>query len=213
MKAPDIRRMVADINKNGILRNNKFLFRAIVNDKVAQIAGDHSPFLIGRDLELSGEVAALPGVQFGVQEVRRYGYGAIEKKPYVPVFTDIQLAFRSDAKGKIWTFLTDWMRLAINHQAPNGMADRNSSPARGSDQMPYEVNYKDQYALKSTITIFDDHGDVAIEVALREAYPIYVADIPLNWGAKNDYIRIPTVLTFYDWYRTRPVLASQPSSK
>ena len=40
-----------------------------------------------------GDSFAQPGVSMATTEIKRYGVGPIERKPYLPIFTDQQFSF------------------------------------------------------------------------------------------------------------------------
>jgi hypothetical protein len=151
------------------------------------------------------ESAELPGVGLDVYPVRRYGYGAIEKKPFAPLFTDSHLVFRSDGTGFVHTFLHAWMRVAINYDHSGSIGDASGAIP---NQHVYELGYKTDYMQDVSITQFDDAGTAILQVVLREAYPVYVGDVPLNWGSIDEYSRIPATFTYIGWYNAgqpRPI--------
>jgi hypothetical protein len=41
------------------------------------------------------------------------------------------------------------------------------------------------------------------EVVLMHAYPMFMGDIPLNWGDKNQIARLPVRFTYLEWYSRR----------
>lgn len=152
---------------------------------------------IMNDLRFTAEATKIPGVSLATTEIRRHGYGVIEKKPYVPIFTDIDMIFRSDAKGDLYTFFQTWMKMIINF---DGRHSINSVTGVLPKQAMYEVAYKDNYMATVEITLLDQQGKDSIKIFLTEAYPIFLGEIPLAWQAINDYVKIPIRFTFKDWY-------------
>jgi len=148
-------------------------------------------------LQFSAEATKLPGIRLATTEIRRHGYGVIEKKPYVPIFTDLEVVFRSDAKGDIYTFFQTWMKMIINF---DGRGSINSVNGVLPGQALYEVAYKENYMSTVVINLMDNNGSERIKIVLTEAYPIFLGEIPLAWQAVNDYVKIPVVFTFKDWY-------------
>jgi len=182
----------SEITKKGILKNNKFLVRMY-----APRGFNSSLSNTVRFLEFWCESANIPGVSLSATEVRRYGYGNIEKKPYVTMNNDVTMSFLGDAQGIIWTFFQQWIKLIVNYDMRNGIT---GSTGVTSGQAPFELSYKEDYAVDIHLSIFDDLGNEAIHVLLREAYPIFVGDIQLNWGDTNSIMRIPVTFAVYDWY-------------
>lgn len=173
---------------------------------------------ITNQIQFTAEATNLPGVSLSTTEIRRHGYGVIEKKPYVPIFTDIDMVFRSDNKGDLYTFFQTWMKLIINFDGRYSIDTVNGIlPGQGL----YEVAYKEDYMATVAIHVLDQHsGNAPIQIALTEAYPIFLGPIPLEWQASNSYVKIPIRFTFKDWYfenkqftndqNIRPALMPQP---
>ncbi len=141
------------------------------------------------------EAVTLPGVQVASSEVRRFGYGPFERKPYAPTFTDINVTILADAKGQNWDLFQKWIQLITNfdlaNRARNGIGNLEF----------FEINYKQNYAVDITISCYPDYDSVtpAIRLKLYEAFPVFLGDISLNWGNTNDIMRIPVTFTFFTW--------------
>lgn len=186
----------SEINKSGIMKNNKFFIRMYAPKGLALTPLSNTV----RMLEFWCESANIPGVSLNVNEVRRYGYGNFEKKPYVSQNNDITMSFIGDANGIIWTYFQQWMKLIVNYDMRQGIR---GSTGISSNQAPFELSYKEDYAVDIHLSVFNDKGDEAIHVVLREAYPIFVGDIQLNWGDTNSVMRVPVTFTVYDWYNDK----------
>ena len=206
----DIRDFSAELARRGTLKTNKFQMEMQLPPALLanRVAGLEELTDTARFMELYGEAAHLPGVALATTEVRRYGYGPFERKPYAPVFTDVPMSFREDAAGRIGKFFKAWLRVAVLYETRE--QGTNSTTGSVPGQYPYEIAYKSDYAQDVTIKVFDDSGAVASQVTLREAYPIFVGDVPLNWAAHKDVMKIPVVLTYFDFYSagTPPQAAS-----
>ena len=188
----------ANLATNGVMRNNKFLVRI--------------PYPIGminkselsntsRYLELWCESTNIPGVSLSTNEIRRYGYGNIEKKPYVAINNDVNFSFISDGASAIWTFFQQWIRMIVNYDMRYGInAQKNNGVLAG--QKPFELGYKYEYVSDIEIIVFNETGKEILNVILREAYPTFVGDVQLNWGDTNNIARIPVTMTVYDWYNS-----------
>jgi hypothetical protein len=137
-------------------------------------------------------------------DIRRYGYGPIEKNPYVSHHNDPNFQFIADGKMAIWTYFQQWMKLIINYDMRAGIMGRTGVGAPGGerarDQLPYEIAYKEDYAVDVEVILYSWEGEKRQKIVLREAYPIFVGDIPLNWDDVNRYVQIPVTLTMFDWY-------------
>lgn len=154
---------------------------------------------ITNQIQFTAEATNLPGVSLATTEIRRHGYGVIEKKPYVPIFTDINIVFRSDNKGYLYTFFQTWMKMIINF---DGRYPIDSVNGILPGQAMYEIAYKEDYMAQIEIHVLDQHDPekAPIQIMLTEAYPIFLGEIPLDWQAINSYVKIPIRFTFRDWY-------------
>ena len=50
------------------------------------------------------EATNLPGMQLATSGVNRYGYGPIEQKPFMPLFSTCDMRILADNDGAMWTF-------------------------------------------------------------------------------------------------------------
>jgi hypothetical protein len=193
--APD---SLSDINKfrstisakNGLLRTNKFYVEigpppmmAGAGNEVAKII----PFLT--------EATNVPGMSLATSEIRRYGYGPIERKPYAPVFTDQTFTFLGDGTGQVHQFFYSWM---------NGIVKSDRMPYSSfgvgyNGLRPFEVEYKSEYATDIRITVLDEANKKVIVVILHEAYPIFMGDTALSWADNDNIMRFPVTFTFFNW--------------
>lgn len=147
------------------------------------------------------ESAALPGVSLATTDIRRHGYGPVEKKPYAPIFVDTTLSFYVDNSGLIQRFFYYWMNSIVKYNTLiNGGST--SNPPTGQNMSPFEVGFKDDYATDITITTIDEAGNDVTKVKLFDAYPIFMGDIPLSWADSDSIARLPITFTYYNYQIT-----------
>lgn len=175
---------------SGFQRNNKFFVRFIAPPVM------RTPSLINtvNKMEFWCDGARIPGVAMGVHPVLRYGYGAMERKPFAPLFTEITMTFLQDGAGDIWTLFYEWMRQINNFDFSRSIARSNINSG------VYELNYKDDYATPIEITTFNEGGEISNRIIMREAYPIYMGEVGYNWADPN-ITRLPITFTSADWYK------------
>lgn len=146
-----------------------------------------------RTISFLCESANLPGVSLQASDIRRYGYGPVERKPFAPIFVDTTLSFLCDASGVVQKYFYEWM---------NGIVKFDEMPygGRGVNGMaPFEVNYKYQYATDILITTVDEANNDIINVRFRDAYPLFMGDIALGWGDTDSISRLPITFTYFNW--------------
>lgn len=192
----NINNFISNINANGIMRNNKFLVRI---PAPAGFTSQNVLFETGRYLELWCDSANLPAAMLGTTTVRRYGYGHEETRPTTIQNSPMNLTFIADGRGAIWSFFQQWIRLIYNYDLSNGVYKSNGVMSR---QAPMDLAYKSDYAVDVEIFVFDETGKQIISVMLREAYPVALGDVQLNWGDTNSIAKIPTSFTYFDWFNT-----------
>ena len=205
----NIAKFRTNVAANGVMRTNKFLVRFHVprGMQKTKIFVDDA-----RYLEYWCESVNIPGVSLATQDVFRYGYGNYEKKPYNAITNDISLSFIGDAGGSVWTFFQQWMRMIVNYDMRGGINNGTSSEITNGvtveksngilpGQHPFQLAYKEDYVSDVELLIFDEASTIPqLVVVFREAFPIFVGDIPLNWADLNDTVRVPVTLSCYDWY-------------
>lgn len=205
-------RVVADLRTNGIARPN-FAYtmisapeclRGSKPDRVTKTGvskwGDYG-FLTHRNDSFS-----TPGISLATSEVRRYGHGPLEKKPYGVIYQDVTFNFILDATYNQHKFFYNWMDNMVAHH--NGTPGSNLSNEAG--MKPHEVAYRNTYATQIEIYYFDEQEDMSKDgsakkkVILHNAFPIFVGDIQYNWGSTDSLIRLPVTFTYTNWEMRSP---------
>ena len=195
----NINEFKAQTKVKGFQKNNKFLVRFPLPRGFLNTPNFSKYAEIDKVLEYWCEGATIPGVALSLTPINRYGYGAIEKKPSTPTFTDANFTFIGDGKSDNWLFFQQWIRLIDNYDLRGGI-NPITGYVNGKPISPFEVSYKYEYASDVNLIVFDDSGTETFNIILRDAYPIYMGQIPLNWADNNTIMKIPITFTFMDWY-------------
>lgn len=150
-------------------------------------------------LLLRCESTNLPGVSMATSDIiRRYGYGRVERRPYLSTFSNLTCSFIMDRKALVHKFFYDWMNYIVNFDSSQGM-----KPDRGvnnADIGPYELSYKKDFKCPSmNLNIFDDYSNRVMVVRLFEAYPHAVSDVPLSWGVTEQFMTVNVSFYFADY--------------
>lgn len=147
------------------------------------------------------ESASLPGVSLATSDIRRYGYGPVEKKPYAPVFVDTTLTFFCDNSGLIQRFFYYWMNSIVKYNTLINGGSASNVPTK-QNMNPFEVGFKDDYATDITITTIDESGKDVTVVKLIDAYPVFMGDVPLSWADSDSISRLPITFTYFNYQIT-----------
>lgn len=197
-----------EIGKKGILQNNKFVCVFAIpkglQEKYSNAARFSDSYRENLDsITLRCEQVTIPGQNFFTQDVKRYGYGQIEKKPYLPTFNAMKMVFLVDRQAQIIKFFNDWVNLMVPHNVEtptifDPFGDNETLPDRKKlqDQL-YLVGYKDQYICPVLrINVYNEFNLRALECKVFECFPITISDFDTSWSSQNDPIRLSVTMQF-----------------
>ncbi len=187
----DISEFTGKVNERfGYARTNKFL---------VQIPSPVVPFYggkeVARDLRFYCSDAVVPGYQLMTNNVRRHTYGPNEVRPFAPNFQQVQLTFNVDNAFDTFNYFNDWMSAIMPH---DGM-DMGNTSAYSDVNKPYELAYKNFYAVDMAIYIADESGIVTKQVFLREAFPSNINQIQMSWADQNQIAQFTVFIEYLDW--------------
>lgn len=182
----------SEINQNGILVPNRFVAVFSMPKGLTKLRKEYggekpsdSGYYTDNDhfLTLRCDNVVVPGVNFfTTKDIKRYGYGQFERRPYLPTFSQglLRMQFIVDKNAKIIKFFNDWNNSIINFNTDNGM---NPSQAKNK---PYLLKYKDDFISPTVrIWIYDENNLTAFAVKMYDAYPLAVSDLDFNWATQN----------------------------
>ena len=146
----------------------------------------------GRDMTMYCHAAQLPDVALSTQDVRRYGYGPVERMAFRPVFGDSSLSFIVDGQGKVLSYLQGWVNKAVRFDDYDTMSD-------DAGTGPYEMAYKSTYVTDLTIQVYDTTMRTVLTYLLRDAYPKEVRSVQMNWNDQDTLMSVQTVFAYTDF--------------
>lgn len=143
-------------------------------------------------MSFRAEQVKAPGITLNSSDVYRHGIGVRESMPYSGSYTDNTITFLSDGYGNIWSFWYLWLREIFQFAG-----DDNFTGGTNFNSLPlYQLSYKDDYAVRITITMYNyDQQPVQI-INMYDAFPVSINDTQLNWGSNNQALRITVGLSF-----------------
>jgi hypothetical protein len=189
----NVRSFLSKVNEaGGLVQNNKFtltitpppIFKSTSNynaDVKAKLEDG------AKNLVYFCSSASIPGVNLNTHEIRRYGYGPMEKRPYSVSFSDATFNIYFDSKRKNYDFFQTWISTIMDYDVGN------------STNSKFLLEYKSEYKSTIELKIYDNKGSTVGHYRMDEAFPISIGDIPLNWGDTNSIIKIPVTFTFFTW--------------
>lgn len=179
-------------SNNGFLKDNKFVVgiarpRGLPSNLYNDTSSSSNDAL--RMLEFYAESVSVPGISLQTSEVRRQGIGNLEKMPWGAAVTDADISFRIDKKSKTWNFFYTWM---------STIYDFNMSESPNHPTTLFELGYKNDYSTTISLFVFDDNGNLVIEIDLIDAFPLSISDMSLNWGSAN-IIKLNVKFNYKSW--------------
>lgn len=178
----DISEFRSEIHTKGVLQNNRFVCVFSVPKKLKEKYKGGEDFLT-----LRCETVTIPGQNFFTQDVKRYGYGQIERKPYLPAFNPMKMVFVADRSAKIIKFFEDWAQSMVNH---------NVDVANNEDKS-YLVGYKEDYICPVLqIFVYDENNKLVFNTQAFDCFPITISEYDVSWTSQNDLIRLSVSMQF-----------------
>ena len=135
-----------------------------------------------------------PGKINTTHDVRRYGYGIVEKRPFVTNFMQIEASFHNDNNNRVWGFLHQWMQLVLPH---NLSGPNKTGP--NTDPTDMLVNYKRNYQHDLYIHVYDTEGDKRSCIQVVKAFPSQLSSVPLSWNNRNSAFQFTCTFDFLAW--------------
>ena len=132
-----------------------------------------------RALNFRCENAELPGKSLSTTE-RKIGSSPVEKMPYHTNYTETTMTFMVSDDMRERIFFEGWFE-AINSTTN------------------YNFKYKSDYAVDISINQYNLANELSYNVVLREAYPIAMNQMDLDWSA-DGYHKLAVTFAFTEWY-------------
>ena len=183
--------------EGGFLQSNKFEVlvtpprflggRSINNNGVRT-----SSYEISDMLRFRIEATRVPGIQLLFADNHRYGVGPTQKQPFSAQLSEIPINFIVDRNSDLWQFWHNWVNGVFQHSGSmnsQGAGPSNSSPS-------YKAKYKDDFSTIVEIFIYSNDGGLSQRIALFQAFPTAITDIPLSWAEQSQPMRMSVTLSF-----------------
>ncbi|RTK97645.1 MAG: hypothetical protein EKK64_00960 [Neisseriaceae bacterium] len=137
---------------------------------------------IERDLIFFCKDINLPGLQLDVMEYRSDGFNMPQALPMGLQKDVLSCLIMLDDSHSILRFFHEWFQKVLNYDESNGKA----APRAGdSSHLPYEINYKSDYAARMIVKIYSINGSF-YEIIFDGVYPINIGSLALGWGFNGD---------------------------
>jgi hypothetical protein len=183
--------------RNGFLRTNKFELWITVPPILK--SGDVNIQDADNNLKFMCDAVNYPGISLNTHDNRRFGYGAVEKKPNAPTFNDLNIDIIADGDNNNWKLIKKWIQYVNNYNFLNS-----TEPSPGNLSF-FEVNYKQNYRSTILLRIYHESGpeEPRTIVKFKDAFPVSISDIQMNWGDTGNLLRFQTSWSYFTWAEVR----------
>jgi hypothetical protein len=212
MVAFNINKFRSQIDQKDLLRNNKFVFRVNIPTGLVGLSEQFQNINYretARSLLYYCEAATQPSMSINAYHERKWGYGPRERRPTVTEYNDTRITFFEDGQSDNFRFFYDWLRLINNgnHYRYEGEVGSVENQTNGFNRpaSPYELSYRDEYAVDADLFIFDNTGNPSRQIHFNELYPMALEEAPVSWADNNSLLRLGVNFSFKEWYAVKTV--------
>jgi hypothetical protein len=185
----------SSINNNGIAKTNTYEVIIGVTSSLQNIANVTMP--ITSELTLRCQSIQLPEIDLMTLPYYPKVIGGGERRVVgINQFKVIPMEFIVDTDMRIVQFFQNWLQGIVNYYSPPGDNYR----IINENQLPYELSYRDEYAVQITINVYPQgmvNGDETPQIyKLFRAFPINMGNITLSYGDENKHMILPIGFTY-----------------
>lgn len=158
------------------------------------------------------ENIVLPTPAFLEEEnIRRYGYGPVEKVPYAVQFNDVTMTWIVDKDSEIIDFFHQWMNTVVMHDSPNTLMNAPAQRSGLNQYLPYEVGYKDAYTNPIVrVYVYNRQQQTVTEYEMYDVFPMNIQSMNLAWTEENQFQRLIITFAYINMKVSAPRKSSTP---
>jgi len=131
------------------------------------------------------------------ENIRRYGYGPVEKVPYGVQFSDVTMTWVVDKNSEIIDFFHQWMNTIVMHDSPNSLMSRGFTRPGLQNYNPFEVGYKDSYANPIVrIYVYNRQNETTTEYEMYDVFPMNIQAMNLGWADENQVQKLTVTFAY-----------------
>jgi hypothetical protein len=138
------------------------------------------------------------------ENIRRYGYGPVEKVPYGVQFSDVTMTWLVDNRSEIINFFNQWMNTIVLHNSPNTLM--NATAVRPSERGlttgldaydPFELGYKDAYTNPIVrIYVYNKQNQTTTTYEMYDVFPLNIQAMNLSWADENETQKLSVTFAY-----------------
>lgn len=140
---------------------------------------------ITNELQLRINSINLPGVNFGVDEIKHKGFGLSEKRPMSVTYDDVSVTIIADGQGRFAETFNQWNELILPSNIEN----------TGSDNVEY-FEYPENYYGGLEIYVYDAMGNIHTTYNFIQPFPSVVGSVQMAWESTDTLLLLPVTFSY-----------------
>jgi hypothetical protein len=139
------------------------------------------------------------------ENIRRYGYGPVEKIPYGVQFGDVTMTWVVDKNSEIIDFFHQWMNTIVMHDSKNASVGPGTTRPGLANYLPFEVGYKDSYANPIVrIYVYNRQQETVTEYEMYDVFPMNIQAMNLSWTDENQIQKLTVTFAYTNMSMSAP---------
>lgn len=131
------------------------------------------------------------------ENIRRYGYGPVEKVPYGVQFSDVTMTWLVDKKSEIIEFFHQWMNTIVNHDSQNTLMIGGPKRSGLQEYDAFEVGYKDAYANPIVrVYVYNRQNNTVTNYEMYDVFPMNIQAMNLSWADENEVQKLTITFAY-----------------
>ena len=131
------------------------------------------------------------------ENIRRYGYGPVEKVPYGVQFSDVTMTWLVDKNSELIDFFNQWMNTIVMHDSPNTRMMGGIRRPGLQEYSPFEVGYKDAYTNPIVrISVYNKQNQTTTTYEMYDVFPMNIQSMNLSWADENELQRLTVTFAY-----------------
>lgn len=147
---------------------------------VVEFYNTDSDFVGNRELSFFCQTVTVPGINLSTADYNPRNFGMTESIPTGMTHTQFNAVFLCDSQHRIVSFFHEWIRNVVNFEDTGDFTN-----PRNPEQLPYEINYKSDYAVNASVKQYStdayEFNPKFYECELTGVYPTDVATSTFSW--------------------------------
>lgn len=144
------------------------------------------------------------------ENIRRYGYGPVEKVPYGVQFSDVSITWLVDKRAEIIDFMHQWMNTIVMHDSPNALMNPGTTRPGLDRYLPFEVGFKDAYANPIVrVYVYNRQNQTVTEYELYDVFPMNIQSMNLNWADENQLQKLTVTFAYTNMRVSTPLTTTE----